>query len=151
MRQMAGLALLAATPLTNAACDAVNPASPFGAGAAGGLPTPTCEKSPSTWAQFMHAEATWGTEAGERIVLLTVTNPTDKPWMQAPSSYTVEGGSLLRLTASEPNAIRIRPDAGATVIRLKGTMNCYIIAEPMQITIDVGTAGKNPTVVIAVG
>jgi hypothetical protein len=148
---MAKLALFAATPLTNAACDAVSPASPFGAGGAGGLPTPTCEKSPSSWAQFMRGDATWGTQAGERIVLLTVANPTDKPWLQAPSSYTVEGGTLLPSTAREPNVLRINPDAGITVIRLKGTMSCHSLTEPMAITIDLLPSDKNPTVEIDVG
>jgi hypothetical protein len=149
MRQMAPLALLAATPLTNAACDSVTPASPFGAGGAGGLPTPTCEKSPSSWAEFVQADATWGMEAAERIVLLTVSDPTDKPWLQTPSSYTVEGGALLPPTTGEPNVIRIKPDAGATVIRLEGTMTCHTITAPMAITINL--IEKAPTVVIDVG
>jgi hypothetical protein len=151
MRQMAKLALLAAAPLTNAACDPVQPPSPFGAGGAGGLPTPTCEQSPSSWAQFTPAEAAWGTEAGERIVLLTVTNPTDKPWLQASSSYAVEGGTLLPSTASEPDVLRIKPDAGATTIRLAGTMTCHIISEPMVITIHLGAANQDPAVEVVVG
>jgi hypothetical protein len=150
MRQLARLALLAATPLTNAACDPLG--APLGrTGGTGGLPTPTCEKAPSSWAQFFHAEATWATDAGERIVLLTVSNPADKPWMRAPISYTVEGGTLLPSTPAEPNVLRIKPDAGVTVIRLEGTMSCHVVAERMQITIDAGTAGENPTVVIALG
>ena len=148
MRQMARLALLAATPLTNAACDAVSPASSFGAGGSGGLlPTPTCETSPSNWTQFLHGDATWGTDAGDRIVLLSVTNPTDKPWLQAPSSYRVEGGTLLPSTAGEPSVLRIKPDAGATAILLKGTMTCHIATAPMTIAIDLSAPG-NPTVVI---
>jgi hypothetical protein len=154
MRQMAKLALLAATPLTNAACDPAVPPSPFGAGGAGGgggLPTPTCEKSAADWAQFIHAEAAWGTEASERIVLLTVTNPEDKPWLQAPGSYTIEGGTLLPSTAREPDVLRIKPDAGATIIRLQGTATCHIIAEPMTIAITLTTANTNPFVVITTG
>ena len=154
MRQMARLALLAATPLTNAACDPANPTASFGAGGSGGaagLPTPTCEKSPASWAQFLYADAVWGTEAGERIVLLTVSNPSDKPWLQAPSSYTVEGGSLLPPTAQAPDLLRIKPDAGATVIRLEGTMNCHIVTAAMSITIDLLSSDKNPTVAIDAG
>jgi hypothetical protein len=145
MRQMAPLALLAATPLTNAACDGVNNDPPSTS-----RPTPTCEKSPSSWAQFMHTDAAWGTEAGERIVLLTISSPTDKPWLQASSSYTVEGGSLLPSTALKPNVLRIKPDAGASVIHLKGTMTCHIVTEPMAITID-HLSDKNPTVAIDIG
>lgn len=142
MRQMAPLALLAATPLTNAACDSAQAAvqSPD-------LPTPTCEKSPSEWRQFIGVQAAWGTEAGERIILLTVSNPSDKPWLQAPGSYTVEGGTLLPSTEHEPNVVRIKPDADASVIRLRGTMTCHVISEPMVITID-HLSNKSPTVVI---
>jgi hypothetical protein len=144
MRQMARLALLAATPLTNAACDpAPNPQPPS-------LPSPTCEKSASTWEQFISGEAAWGTEAGEQILLLSISNPTDKPWLKAPSSYTVEGGILLPPTAEKPNVLRIKPDAGVTVIRLKGTTTCDTNTSPMTITID-QLANKNPSVVIDIG
>ncbi len=149
MRQMAKLALLAAAPLTNAACDPVQPPSPFGAGGAGGLPTPTCEQSPASWAQFIEAEAAWGTEAGEPIVLLTLTIPKDKPWLQASRSYAIEGGTLLPSTASQPKVLRIKPDAGATTIRLEDTLTCHSISEPMVITINL--AGQNPIVEVVVG
>ncbi len=148
MRQMAKLALLAAAPLTNAACDPVQRLSPL---ESGGLPTPTCEQSPASWAQFIKAEAAWGTEAGERIVLLTVTNPQNKPWLQASRSYAVEGGTLLPSTPSQPNVLRIKPDAGATTIRLEDTMTCRGISEPMVITINLGPADQNPIVVVVVG
>ena len=152
MRRMARLALLAATPLTNTACDPASPPSGYrGSGGSGGsLPTPTCEQTPSTWAQFMNVEAAWGTDAGERIILLTVTNPTDKPWLQAPSSYEVQGGTLLPSTAGAPNVLRIKPDADATTIRLKGTMTCHIVAEPMVITIG-HLSDQKPTVAIVIG
>ena len=153
MRRMARLALLAATPLTNGACDAVSPSPPSfaGTGGSGGAgASPTCEKTPSTWAQFLNVEAAWGTEAGERIVLLTVTNPTDRPWLQAPSSYEVKGGTLLPSTAGAPNVLRIKPDADATTIRLKGTMTCHVLAKPMVITID-HLSDNKPTVAIDIG
>jgi hypothetical protein len=156
MRQMAKLALLAATPLTNAACDATSPTGGFGgSGGNGGLPTPTCEQSSSSWAEFMKVDAAWSMEAGERLLLLTISNPTDKPWLQAPSSYTVEGGTLLPSTAAEPNTLRIKPDANVTLIRLEGTMTCHTITAPMTITIanfppGGATAGEQP-VVIEVG
>ena len=149
MRQMAPLALWAAIPLTNAACDPASPPT-FGSSGVSGA-TPTCEKIPSSWAQFIRIDAVWGTEAGERIVLLTVTNPTDKPWLQAPSAYTIEGGTQLPSTPREPNVLRIKPDAGATTLRLRGTITCHIITEPMAITLDLATGTKNPTVVLEVG
>jgi hypothetical protein len=141
MRKMARLALLAATPLTNAACDpAPTPEPPP-------LPPPTCEKSTSTWTQFVRGEAAWGTEAGERILLLSIFNPTDKPWFKAPSSYSVEGGVLLPSTVEEPEVLRIKPDAGATKIRLEGTMTCYTSTAQMTITVSQFTY-EHPGVVI---
>jgi hypothetical protein len=147
MRRMASMALLAATSLTNAACDPVSRSPPYGGRY---RPTPTCEMIPSNWAQFMRAKAAWGTEAGEHILLLTISNPSDKPWLRAPTAYTVEGGMLLPSTARERNVLRIKPEPGATVIRLDGTMNCHVITAPMVITIDHLT-DTTPTVEIDVG
>ena len=151
MRQMAGLALLAAAPLTNAACDPIASPSPFGSGGNNGLPVPTCEQRPEGWAQFSQAEAVWGSEAGERIVLLAVTTAKDKPWLVVSPSFAVEGGTPLPPSTAEPDVLRIKPDAGATTIRLRGSITCHLISEPMVITIDLSTAGKNPAVAIVVG
>jgi hypothetical protein len=139
MRQMAKLALLAATPLTNAACDPI--ARPDTAPCGAGLPAPTCQKSPSTWAKLVRVATAWDTDAGERILLLMISTPTDKPWLRTPSSYTVEGGTLLPPTAVEPDVIRIKPDAGATAIRLRGTMTCHTVGAPMVISIDLLPGG----------
>jgi hypothetical protein len=145
MRQMARLALLAATPLTNAACD---PASPPHVPQ---LPTPTCERDPSIWVQFIRGQATWITEAGERIVLLSVTNPRDKPWLQAPRTYMVEGGTLLAPATNAPNGLRIKPAAGVRVIRLKGTASCHATTEAITITIDTNGTDEHPIVWIDLG
>lgn len=143
MRQMAQLTLLAATPLTNAGCDLATPPNCP-------VPRPTCERPPAVWAESMHGQATWATDAGERIVLLSLTSSPDKPWLRASSAYTIEGGTLLPSTAAEPNLLRIKPDAGELRIRLTGTVTCHNTAAPMAIVILPGRGNGDLTVEIEV-
>jgi hypothetical protein len=143
MRKMAQLTLLAATPLTNAGCDLASPPTCP-------VPSPTCERDPAVWAGSMHGQATWGSDSGERIVLLTLSSSPDKPWLQASRSYTIEGGALLPSTAAEPNLLRIKPDAGETAIRLTGTVTCHNTTAPMVIVILPGSGNGDPTVTIDV-
>lgn len=116
------------------------------------MPSPTCTKSPASWADLLRVTAAWGTDAGERIVLLTIANAPNTPWLQTPASYTVEGGTLL---PPKSNTIRIKPDAGATTIRLRGTITCHTTPAPMTIIIDLlprgGTADDDPTVEVDLG
>jgi len=149
MRRMAGLALVATTPLTNAACDPATGPAPYPET----LPSPTCRKSPASWEDLLRVTAVWGADAGERIVLLTVANEPDTPWLQTPASYAVEGGTLL---PPKSKTIRIKPDAGATQIRLTGTITCHTTPAPMTIVIDLlprngGTADDDPTVELNLG
>ena len=105
MLKMAPLALVAAVPLTNAACDAV--------------PPPICTNS-HDWYNYLSSQASWGEDHGNRIVLLDFRlSSTD---LHLPTSYTIVGGSFL--TTGKSDQLRIKPDAGAVVITLQGTMSC---------------------------
>jgi len=105
MLKMAPLALVAAVPLTNAACDAV--------------PPPICASS-HDWYNYLSSQASWGEDHGNRIVLLDLRLGSSD--LQLPTSYTISGGSLL--TTGKSDQLRIKPDAGAEVITLQGTMSC---------------------------
>jgi hypothetical protein len=140
VREMAPLAWLAATPLVNTACDPPPP-------------PPLCEYSPSDWLAYDYGgtvQAAWGEDNGERIVLLdAVGTDVPGPEPRLPATYSIAGGSLLPSTSAAPYRLRIRPDAGAQVITLEGTMSCQdrkarIRSAPVRITIDLEPPDGGP-------
>jgi hypothetical protein len=123
MHKMARLAVVAATPLANTACDPPPPPS-------------ICERSPSDWIGYnVPGQAAWGEDAGERIVLLDLGGGGTTE-VRLPATYTIVGGSFLMSTSDRPNQRRIKPEAGATVIVLQGSMTCEQRSAPIRITID---------------
>jgi hypothetical protein len=143
MRKMASVALVAATPLANTACDPPPP-------------PPICDKSPADWIAYdlsgtLHGA--WGQDAGDRIVLLTL-GVDGQSEVRLPASYTIVGGSFLPTSSLQPNQLRIKPDAGATAIVLQGTMTCEQRSAPIRITIDLvppdgGSVNAPPPVKVA--
>jgi hypothetical protein len=67
-------------------------------------------------------EAAWGSDGGESIVLLDLVPSFAE--VRLPDPYTMVGGTLLPSTAERPGQMRIKPDAGATIIRLVGALTC---------------------------
>jgi hypothetical protein len=152
MLKMAPLALAAAAPLTNAACD---PA-----------PTP-CQEDPSVFectlcrqvdpSFWVDGSAVWDTVGGVKIVILDLV--PSYAAIGLPGSYTIVGGTLLPSTSAPSTQMRIRPDAGATVIRLAGSVTCTSDAVDMKASLslvvtvnllppDGGSPDDDPTVKI---
>lgn len=134
MLKMGRFALIAAPPLANTACD---PA-----------PIPACEEH--YWYTNVSGDASWGQDHGERIVVVDLRVSDDV--VHLPSSYTIAGGSLL--TSGKSDQLRIKPDAGAEVIVLRGQMTCGAYgSQGIRITIELvppdgGDAGDYPMVTI---
>jgi hypothetical protein len=138
LRRMAPLALIGATPLLTAqACD---PA-----------PVPACEESYGNWKSKVSGHAVWGEDNGSKIVILAVVSSESR--IQPPSSYTIVGGSIL--TSGKSDLVRIKPDAGAEHITLRGQLTCGTYnPESFQITIDLippagSSADAPPTVSVS--
>ena len=135
MLKMARLALAGAVPLTNTACDCA--------------PSPVCETQ--DWSSEVSASASWGVDRGSTIVILDLS-VRDSKFTVSPS-YTITGGSLL--TVGKSNQLKIKPDQGATIIDLHGSMSCdYVGPHPLSITIDLvppdgGNADDYPTVKVS--
>jgi hypothetical protein len=152
MRKMAPLALAAAAPLTNAACD---PA-----------PTPSCFDEPSLCDNcqgsgaadyFLRGSAIWRDEAGERTVFLELTANFNQ--VRLSDSYTLEGGTFWPPPTQNSIGMIIKPDPGATFIRVVGSLTCVGKAGNPNRTLDFvvtvdllppdgGSSDADPTVTI---
>jgi len=135
MLKMAPLALVAAAPITNTACDCV-PELP-----------PACQQL--HWETQVSARARWALDHGSRIVILDL-GVTDAE-LQISPSYTISGGAFL--TVGKSDQLKIKPDEGATMITLHGSMTCGDGYGPRDLTItidlvppDGGSADADPTV-----
>lgn len=135
MLKMAPLALVAATPLTNTACDYI--------------PEPCrASKSMNDWDEYVSSHAFWAEDNGQRIVILDLI--LSEPAIQLRPTYTIVGGSFL--TSGKSDQLRIKPDADAKVITLRGTLICGEIASiSIDVTIDLeppdgGGADSDPIV-----
>ena len=104
MLKMAPLALVGAVPLINTACDCI--------------PTPACNEY--YWTSRVSAQAAWGLDHGSRIVIVDLISTDDE--LAISPAYSISGGSLL--TVGKSKQLRIKPDEGATVIRMHGSLTC---------------------------
>jgi len=154
---MAPLALVAAVSLTNAACPETMSQTPFCDQSSAYPECEYCHKGSTNWNDYwVSAAATWGNDGGGRIVLLDIVPSSAQ--VRLPDSYTMVGGTLLLSTAAPPGQMMIRPDAGATVIRLATSLTCVSntvdenVAVPIVVTVDLwtfgGSTGGDPTVII---
>jgi hypothetical protein len=121
MLSMTPLALVAAAPLTNTACDPV--------------PTPICSRSAGNWVEYIGVNASWSEDAGEHIILLDLQS-YDPGSLHLPTSYTVVGGTLLPFTTGKPEELRIKPDAGVTSILVEGALDCEGKSGPFGVTVE---------------
>ncbi len=127
MRKMAPLALVAAAPLTNTACDPVQ--------------QPICSQSSDQWLLRIGATSSWGEEGGVTVIVLKLTSSH----VTLPTAYAVEGGTLVALTPGPPLVLKLRPDPGATRIVLTGTLDCEGRTGPLAVTVDLTPGdGGNP-------
>jgi hypothetical protein len=111
MLALAPLCVVAAAPLTNAACD---PA-----------PDPYCSQAtPEVQRQSLYADARWIAEGGTPRVELDLSLSGVYPLVLG-ESFSVVGGTLeQRSPVGSGVALTIQPDPGASELRVSGTLNC---------------------------
>ena len=111
MLALAPLCVVAAAPLTNAACD---PA-----------PDPYCSQAtPDVQRQSLYADARWVAEGGTPLIELDLSLSSVYP-LGLGTSFSVVGGTLAQSTpVGSGMKLTITPDAGASELRVSGTLTC---------------------------
>jgi hypothetical protein len=128
--ELAPLVLLLAASLTNVACPQEPPFTP----PCQSLSDTTCDRcaqgggSGAPWAEGTVA---WDSYGGETILRLRIVTAAE---VSLPDAYTVVGGTLLPPPAGA-SEMMIKPDAGATRIRLAGALTCEKKTLPFTITV----------------
>jgi hypothetical protein len=127
--EMAPVALVAAS-LTNAACPQEQ-SYPPGCTSLSDTACDRCAQGPGPAAPWAEGKAAWDTYGGETIVRLQIIPAVE---VRLPDAYTVVGGMLLPATTGSGEML-IKPDAGATRIRLAGALTCENQTAPFTVTV----------------
>jgi hypothetical protein len=138
--RLAFFTLVAAAPLTNAACP---PQESFPAYCKG-LADSTCDRcgeSPGPGTPWAEGSVTWDSYGGESIVRVQITPAVQ---VHLPDTYTLVGGTLLSSPAGSSELL-IKPDASATSIRIAVALTCESRLAPHTATVYLVAPDYYPT------
>ncbi|MFO0757518.1 MAG: hypothetical protein U0359_13560 [Byssovorax sp.] len=123
LQRLAKLAVIAAAPVLNTACD---PA-----------PDPYCQQSDAgTWKTDLSATAAWAlvADGGTDLQIEVKLTSTNNSVSASSSGYTATGGTISSSEATDTGVvIRVVPDAGATEIKVSGQIYCDTLTGSLDI------------------
>jgi hypothetical protein len=140
MLKMAPVALAAAAALTNAACPQET-SSPAHCNGLSDSACDRCGQGPGPGTPWAEGSVAWGSYGGETIVRLQIIPAVQ---VHLPDAYTLVGGTLLPSPAGS-SEMMIKPDAGATRIRLAGALTCESKPFPFTATVYLVAPDYYPT------
>lgn len=117
--KLAPLAVIAAVPVMNTACD---PA-----------PEPYCTEASSVWVSEVQAEAVW-VDAGAGKLAIELTLTVNHELLSLPGTYTAQGGTIdTTKDVTGGQLLSITPDAGVTELTVNGSVDCEFDVGPFDV------------------
>jgi len=117
--KLAPLAVIAAVPVMNTACD---PA-----------PEPYCTEASSVWVAEVKAEAVW-VDAGGGNLRIELTLTVNHELLSLSGTYTAQGGTVdTTKDVTGGQVLDITPDAGVTEVTVSGSVDCEFDIGPFDV------------------